>query len=619
MSLKKKYKKRTVAFLLVPVLVSVIIASNQYFAIQIIAGILLTLYVGFIIFLRDSLQSEEFDKIQEHLEEKPEPTEPKTKETSDNKYSFGDDGGFEIVAQGDTMVSDDGTIFDGVAITSETIEEYNKIINDFNKQDSNDFNFVLRLILRAIKDSLSVTSALFFIHNPEKEQITLHVAESNVPKKELIERKFSIENDVVSRIAKEKKPEILSNITSNVEADNIRYYSSPQGIKSFCGVPYDYDNQFTLILAVDSKGGNDFGPETTFILGRYIRVISMLISLFEENHSRKINDTRLNGLLSLIKIEKPFESIDEIATVFAIASENLINWDFFTFSAFVSKENAFKIIKAKTKNIPTKFVREGFEIDVNNSATGQAIKTGNHVYINDVNKKKLPRFSPNEKIQTDGSFLAIPLVLDGQNYGVVTFETLKKNFYQKEDIAFVKKAVKLFTYYIYNFINGAFVKTLVSLDPQTLVLNEKEFANRFDEMLRIELSCNKIGALVLIKTDSADETQSLFESKTMPKVQKKIAGIIKSSLKENSFVGKIDKDVFAVYFFDISQNDVRIWAEKTRATIAQTEISDSASQKRYTVSIGIATTETKDKSSILKNAKLALEKSIKSGGNKITV
>ncbi len=617
MSINKKYKKRILFFLVVPVLIVAIIASSDFY-IQLSAAVLLTLYVGFIIFLRDSLRSEEFDPIAERLKEAE--LQSRTNTGEQTSFDFGDDEGFEIVSKGGQKISDENLPFGESELTRETIEEFRKIVSDkFDKKDSNEFTSVLRLMLKALKDSLAATSALFFIYDPEKEKITLHAAESNLPRNNIIERKFEMENDVISRIAESKEPAILSNITPNVEADNIRYYSSPQNIGSFCGVPYDFNGQLVLILAVDSKGNNEFGSETVFVLGRFIRIISMLISLFEENHTRKVNDARLNALLSLISVEKPFDSIDEIASFFARVSENLIHWDFFTYAAFKASDKKFKILKSKTKNIPTKFVREGFEIDLKKSATGEAIRKGYHVYIPDLKEKKVARFNPDEKISTEGSFLAVPLVFDGQNYGVVTFESLKKNHYSKSDIAFIKKAVKIFTYYVYSFTNNAFLQNLVTLDPQTFALNEKEFSARLKNYLSIEKTCEKYGALILLKIDTNESEQSLFEDKFFPKTVQKIAALIKEDLKPNSLFGRLDKRLFAVYFFNTVLNDAGVWAEKMRKKIAQANYSDTGNQLHHTVSIGVSVTRNREIRKIFENAELALEKSVKAGGNKVTV
>ncbi len=614
--LNKRYRKRIAVFLLVPLLVAAIIISEELY-VQIPIGVLLTVYVGFIIFLRDSLKHPHVDPVDVKIAmEQTETDSPKPAE--EGKFNFDDGEGFEILDKSKTESSEE--FFEGTEITSKTIAEYNKIISDkIAKSGSNEFNEILRQILRVIRESLTSHSATFFIFDPEKEKISLFAAESASDSANIVERKFPLEQDIVSHIALKKEPAILSNITSNIESDNIRYYSTPQGIKSFCGVPYDYNGQLTFILAVDSKNFNEFGHETIYLLGRYIRLIAVLTSLFEENHGKKINENRLNALLTLISIEKPFDAVGDLVSFFAKISEQMLQWDFLTFISYKASEKKFVVTKTKNKNIPAKYIGEGYEIEKDKSAAGEAIKKGNIVYLRDVTVKNAHRFNSQENIKTEGSFLAVPIIFDGQNFGVITFESLKKNAYSKNDIAFIKKAVKLFSFYIYSFTSRAHLQSLISLDPTTLTLNEREFKMRAEEMLKIEKACEKYGVICLIEVDSPDEEQSLFQDKFFPKALKSIALYIQEELKPNSIIGKLKGRKFAVYCFNQNLNDAAIWAEKVRKKIAQSGYPGLSEQIRYTVSIGIATTrsgETLDK--ILYVANLALDKSIKSGGNKVT-
>ncbi len=50
------------------------------------------------------------------------------------------------------------------------------------------------------------------------------------------------------------------------------------------------------IIAVDAKVGDLFGIETIYSLGRFVRVITMIIQIFEEKHSDSISQQRLKGL-----------------------------------------------------------------------------------------------------------------------------------------------------------------------------------------------------------------------------------------------------------------------------------------------------------------------------------
>ena len=82
--------------------------------------------------------------------------------------------------------------------------------------------------------------------------------------------------------------------------------------------------------------------------------------------------------------------------------------------------------------------------------------------------------------------------------------------------------------------------------------------------------------------------------------------------------GRIEKRIFAVYFFNAQSKDVFLWAEKLRIKIARKPISVVSKQTTFTVSIGVASTTGKTNSEeLLHDAELALNKALEKGGNTV--
>ena len=79
--------------------------------------------------------------------------------------------------------------------------------------------------------------------------------------------------------------------------DVVRYYDSPQGIKSLVGVPLFYADSLTGVLVVDSKAPDAFGIETVYSLGRFVRIIAIIISLFDEKFSGSTAEKRLETFI----------------------------------------------------------------------------------------------------------------------------------------------------------------------------------------------------------------------------------------------------------------------------------------------------------------------------------
>jgi len=140
-----------------------------------------------------------------------------------------------------------------------------------------------------------------------------------------------LEDDILSKIVQKEEPELLTDITPNAEIDVIRYYTQVQGIKSFVGVPLFYGKNLAGILALDSKVSDAFGIEHIYALGRFIRIISMIIALYDDKFKDSLAENRLNGLLGLLSGDRFFDNEEDLYKTMEGSLKNLLTWDAFTF------------------------------------------------------------------------------------------------------------------------------------------------------------------------------------------------------------------------------------------------------------------------------------------------
>lgn len=629
MPLNSKVKKRILIFIIVPVLTALPFFTDD-FIIKIICAALTVIYVGFIIFLRDSVRDEEpISKSSPIKENEFDDLSSDNMESSfDNDHNYQTDFGedFKIISKEKNLE----------IITAENFtpslnsgkknafkppdlkENYLTIAKEPIPQDlssNQQFVFLLEKILNVIKEAYMAHTAVFFWYKEDSKKLLLEKFVSR--SEEITQRKFDLEDDVLSNIVKTQEPEILS-VAPNAEADVIRYYNNPQGIKSFVGVPLFYGNRLRGILALDSKEQDYFGIEHIYSLGRFVRIISILISIFDDRHSESISEKRLTALLNVLSQDRTFDKEHEIISVLESSIKELVDWDVFTFVYFDAEKEKFKTLKVFNKT-SLKYVGENLEVELKGTIIGQAIMTGTPVKIDDTSEAEYHRFSFSEDITFDGSFLAVPLLYNEQIFGVLCFESLKKNYYSNSDVKFIKNAVKVFAFIVYTFSTQNVLKSFISYDMETNTLNPKTFIERFNsDLLKAEQLESKPGAVALIRIDDFLEQESLFEGDPFPKVLTSINEMIKEELTPFTIIGRIEKRIFAVYFFNTQSKDVFLWAEKLRIKIARKPIAVVSKQTTFTVSIGVASTTGKTNAEeLLHDAELALNKAMEKGGNTV--
>ncbi len=612
----KRQKKRILIFLIVPVLAAILFITDDLL-IRVITIAVIIIYVAFIIFLRDSVRFDGRYSINENEDLEEEYNIPSTVEHDES---------FKIVSKNsnvEVITSDNYTpefkVPKTTLIPPDLRERFEEIANEFLPPEighDGQFSFALEKMLTVIKDAYSAHTAIFFWYNKKKDKLTIEKFVSASPN-EVAKRKFDIEDDILSKIVQKGEPELLSDISPAAEADVIRYYDRPQGIRSFVGVPLFYEGSLIAIIAVDAKVGDLFGIETIYSLGRFVRVITMIIQIFEEKHSDSISQQRLKGLLNLIGPETNLDTEESLLSSMQTALSELIDWDAFVFVYFKPVEQRFEAFRVNNKT-SLKYIGQGLQIDLTGTLVGKAIMSGIPVKIDDTSIDNYKRFSKSEDLTIDGSFLAIPLMYGNQNFGALCFESLKKNAYTNSDVKFLKNSVHIISYIIYSHSSQTLVKSLIALDMETRALNLETFKERLSSDLFKANSLNLPGAIALIKIDEFLEQESLFDGDPLPKVLKIVAESIANEMTPLNIFGRIDEKVFAVYFFNTDAKTVFIWAEKLRVKIARKPIAIVSKQNTYTISAGVASTHGKlDTDEVINNAELALQKAVEKGGNAV--
>jgi diguanylate cyclase (GGDEF)-like protein len=612
----RRQRKRVLIFLLVPVLAAILFITDDLL-IRVITIALMVIYVAFIIFLRDSVRFDGRYSINEKDEMDDDiPMAPQSEM----------DESFKIVSKNKTVeiITADNYVPEfktskTTVIPPDLKEKFEEIANETLPAEvghDGQFGFAVEKMLTVIKDAYSAHTAIFFWYNKKKEKLTIErFVSSNAS--EVSKRKFDIEDDILSKIVQKGEPELLSDVSPAAESDVIRYYEKPQGIRSFVGVPLFYEKSLIAILAVDSKFGDAFGIETIYSLGRFVRLIAMIIQIFEEKHSDTISQQRLKGLLNLIGPETNFDTEEGVLNSMQTALGELIEWDAFVYVYFKPVEQKFEAVKVINKT-SLKYIGQGLQIDLSGTLVGKAILTSLPVKIDDTSANGYKRYSKSEDLTFDGSFLAVPLMYGSQNFGVLCFESLKKNAYTNSDVKFLKNSVNIISYVIYSHSSQTLIKSLIALDLDTRALNAETFKERLSSDLYKAQSLNISGALALVKIDEFLEQESLFDGDPLPKVLKVVAETIAKEMTPLNIFGRIDEKLFAVYFFNTDPKNVFIWAEKLRVKIARKPISIVSKQNTYTVSIGVASTLGKlEVDEVINNAELALQKAVEKGGNAV--
>ena len=94
------------------------------------------------------------------------------------------------------------------------------------------------------------------------------------------------------------------------------------------------------------------------------------------------------------------------------------------------------------------------------------------------------------------------------------------------------------------------LRSLLSVDVDTKALTYDAFSEQMAADLAKAKELKAPGAIALIRIDDFLEQDTLFESNPFPKVLKSIFQMIREEMTPLNILGRVDKKIFAIYFFN---------------------------------------------------------------------
>lgn len=607
--LKKVTKKRIIfIFILLLLGLSVLLTDNIF--IRIAAVLIIIIIISFIVFSKEIEQSpksdtNDLDKSESDAESAATVHKLETKEQ-------------EILTSEDLKNYDNKIMVHGLLSTNLKEKFFEiaceKLPEKYRQDDQ--VKFLLSKILSVINITLMANSTIYFWYNKNKEQL---VHESSYPiDSKLHKGKFNMSDDIVSKVIRNNSPEILNNINSNVEADVITYYTEPLGIKSVVAVPVYYNNDTIGALVVDSKSDDVFGYETVYLLGRYVKMISLILTVYDENYSEFLIKQKLEAVGTLINDSESYKTEIPLINNFISVVDKLIEFDACSVILADYIEKNFKIVKILNNLIKTsfKYPSENFVIDYENSMIGKTIQTAQSLIIEDITSIRLPVYSSAEPGNFSGSLLVIPIVFNGYVLGAIAFESLRKNFYSQEDAKFMTRVVKFVAYSLESIRLLNIVSSHMSKDLETSFMNKSEFEKRLgEEFSKAQESKTNIG-LALLSIDKLDKIIYEYDQKIVPEIIKFLSDFMKKESEKLMLLARLETNKFAVIFYNTDDQSAYIWCEKIRQKILKEPLRLGESGKLISITLSIgysAGKELKTEFSLLENSEKALKKASESG------
>jgi diguanylate cyclase (GGDEF)-like protein len=481
-----------------------------------------------------------------------------------------------------------------------------------------EFDFLTNKLLLVLKEHvLAHTVGLFWI-NADREQII--IGEFNTDTGNFTTaRRLNLGSDLISRIAYDGKPEVVSDISSASEGDLVVYYDAVEGIKSFVGVPMFFGGDVIAVLAADSKAQDAFGLETVASIGRFTSLINLLLGSYNQKFDLAA-DARMLGVLDHLQdgIDNNLDSYG-ISTAAARAVSEIMDWDYIAVVLHSPERKSWIVVKslAKAANLP--YISEGVTVDMEGSVLKAALE-GSGGIILDAPVSPTYRFHEKEAINSFGQLCAVPLVTRRAYYGMIIVEYRENHQYAAQDLAVLRRIATHAASAIENARLHEYTRKHLLLDEETQTSSRTLLLRRLAEEQARIAERGDSAVFFLVKLDSPEDLVQKHGKQRIEDVLFRIGSTLREHVRTYDVVGRYDAATFGVLLMYSSPEDAYLRGEKIRKAVASNVVSHAGSNFSISISIaGCTLSQSSDTDHILKLAQQALDRAVADGGNCVKV
>ena len=481
-----------------------------------------------------------------------------------------------------------------------------------SQEPRREFDFLLNRVLMVIRSATNARTAAFLWVNSERQQLVVEAKITEAESEFTQERKIPMGADAVSQIAREGRPEIITQISSTAELDLLPYYVKPAQTISFIGVPVYYGGNVVGILCADSKIEDAYSDITVGFFGQFTKLISGLVSSYTTRYD-------LMQASSVVEATRQFREHmggtptngqQIIRALFAtlIQHMDISRIGVVTFNRDVG---AWTLTDARSALDDGYRQNVGTAVDLTTTAIGEAIQNATAV-VRSADDEGL-RVLANEPSLEVGQFAAVPLSTASESYGALFIENVVAPLAQQEvalAAAMAEQAGVLFD----QLRKEEDLRTAALLDHSTGVLNQQGFEMRVREEFARAIDYNIPLTLCIVNLDPSRASAEQREHAILH-----VLRMMKQQLREYDILARLDADHLALGLVGYKSQEAHNWTETMRRDIASTPVDVDGKRMSFTVSIGLAQAEPRETwDDLIAHAHAALDVSRRSG-NRVTV
>ncbi len=486
-----------------------------------------------------------------------------------------------------------------------------------------EFHALIDKVLLVLKDVFFAHSVAFFWANNDKKEMVLE-SMATVDPLFMKTRRFNMGSDLVTQVGSTGKPRLVGSVNAASEKDLLPYYDAPSGVKSAVGVPVFYANNGTDVvpvgvIVVDSLAEDQYGEETLVVLGRFTKLISVLIKSYTDKYDLLLDAELLASIRRMHDRTGTSPTEESVLTAMTDEANRLATWECLALVLFDEKRNGWTVQRVQNRGEQA-YVGVDQAIDADASIVGEVILSNCIKVVDDLKSEKKPRFHASEPATDAGSLLCLPVSSFNRCYGALCLESRRVRNFQKNETETMFRLVQNAASMLEVVYMNDVIKEHVPIDHTTGALTRRHFERRLKEEVDRATDLDSELSLVSIAIDHPEEQVQRYGQGAIDAMIGSVAAIVRSNLRSYDVVGRESDTRLNVLLVSTPASDAYLWAEKIRKAIAGQVVVSGTRSFSTTVSVGICgLLDGMVVDDLAEGTRHVLDKAMEHGGNLVRV
>jgi len=495
----------------------------------------------------------------------------------------------------------------------ENIEEERRFTDFYsNIADPNEkYHQLTKKLINTIKHSLLADTSFFYLYNPQENYFRLqhYVTDLNLELNEVIQ-----ENDFYNDFRIGTVPKIFVKDELNEIGD--AHYPVPHPLKSLLLSPIIFGG-FIGFVGVDSTNPEAWSEHDLELLTEYTNIISQFISQLEnmEKLNRRIDFMQELEDLNL-SIQNEHDS-NSVYREYINLVEKYLTFD--KLSILTCKNGELKANVDFIDGVETDFT-VGDQLDIKNTIFDRIIRNEKFLVTN-YNNSEIPyRFKPNDMSTLPyKSAVGISMKINQDIKSVMLLESFIENNYSESDFRLLQNISSNMENNTRKSFEFKVVKDLSMIDGLTNLFNHKALKDQLKYEIERSNRYKTNLTYLMIDIDKFKGVNDASGHLFGDYVLKKIAQIIKASVRKIDIVGRYGGEEFGVILINADKEKSFRTAERIRSNVENFAFEFDGKKEDITISIGLSQfpEHGDDTHNIIANADQAMYRVKEMQGNKV--